>query len=105
MAIFEVILVLTLGVLGALLFYSAIQQRQQQIQMENAFYQLLEAQDSYISLIQLAAAARVDPQRARQYLERQAQLLGAILEVDVDGDTFYRFPKLRLRPNFDKEVN
>ncbi len=98
MAILEVLLVIALGVLAVLLFDSAIQHRQQQSQMENAFYQLLEDQDSCISLIQLAAAARVGPKRARQYLERQVQMLEAVPEVDADGDTFYRFPKLRLRP-------
>ena len=102
MAIFEVILVITLGVLVFILFYGAIQHRQQQIQIENAFYQLLEAQESCISLIQLSAAARVEPQLARQYLERQAQMLDAVPEVDVDGNTFYRFPNLRLRLNSDK---
>lgn len=97
MAIFEVILVIALGVVAVLLFYSATQYRQQQIKLENAFYQLLEAQECCIALIQLAAAARVDTQLAKQYLERQVQMLGAVPEVDADGDTFYRFPKLRLR--------
>ena len=104
MAIFEVILVIALGVMAVLLFYSATQHRQQQMQLENAFYQLLEAQDSCISLIQLAAAARVDIQRAKQYLERQVQMLDALPEVDADGDTFYRFPKLRRRPASNKQA-
>ncbi len=104
MAIFEVILVIALGVMAVLLFYSATQHRHQQMQLENAFYQLLEAQDSCISLIQLAAAARVDIQRAKQYLERQVQMLDALPEVDADGDTFYRFPKLRRRPASNKQA-
>lgn len=96
MAIFEVIVIIVLGALAFLLFSGAVQHRQQQIQMENAFYQLLENQDSCISLIQLAAVARVDVQRAKQYLELQVKMLEAVPEVDADGDTFYRFPKLRL---------
>jgi len=99
MAIFEVIFIIALGALAGLLFYSAAQQRQMQMQMENAFYQLLEDRDSCISLIQLAAAARVDPQIAQQYLERQVKIFNAVPEVDDDGDTFYRFPKLRLQPS------
>lgn len=105
MAIFEVLLVMGLGAVAVVLFYSATQYRQQQIKLENAFYQVLEAQDSCISLIQLAAAARVDTQRAKQYLERQVQMLSAVPEVDADGDIFYRFPKLRLRADPDKSAN
>lgn len=95
MAILEVILIVGLGVSAVMLFTSAFQQRQQQVLVENAFYKLLEEQDSCISLIQLAAAARVDTELAKQYLERQVKLLNALTEVDDDGNTFYRFPKLR----------
>jgi len=73
-------------------------------QLDDAFYQLLESQGSCISLIQLTAAARVDVQQARQYLERQVQMFGAVPEVDADGDTFYRFPKLHRRSSADQSV-
>jgi len=99
MPILEIIFVVAASVMAIMLFHSTSQQQQQQRQLENAFYQLLEAQNSCISLIQLAAAARVDAQVAKQYLDRQIQLLGAMPEVDNDGDTFYRFPKLRLPPS------
>jgi hypothetical protein len=46
----------------------------------------------------------VDVQQARQYLERQVQMFAAVPEVDADGDTFYRFPKLRRRPAADKSA-
>lgn len=97
MAIIEYVLIITLGVTAGWLFYSATRQRQLQQQVENAFYQLLETQDSYISLIQLAVTAKVEPQIAQQYLERQVKFLGAIPEVDADGNTLYRFPKLHLQ--------
>jgi hypothetical protein len=71
-------------------------------QLDDAFYQLLEEQNSCISLIQLTATARVDVQQTRQYLERQVQMFAAVPEVDADGDTFYRFPKLKKRPSADK---
>ena len=102
MAIVEVIFVLTVSVMAGLLFYSASQQRQQQMQLENAFYQLLEAQDSCISLIQLTASARVDVPLAKQYLDRQVQMYGVLPEVDADGDTLYRFPKLKRDSSSDK---
>jgi trans-aconitate methyltransferase len=101
MAILEMILIIALGGWAGVLFYNANQQRQMQMVLDNAFYQLLEAQDSCISLIQLSATARVDPQMAQQYLERQVKMLGAVPEVDNDGNTFYRFPKLHLRPSSD----
>ena len=35
----------------------------------------------------------MDVQQAKQYLEQQVEQLGAVPEVDGDGDTFYRFSK------------
>jgi hypothetical protein len=101
MPIIEGIFLIILSSIAGLLFYSAIQQRQMQKQLDNAFYQLLEAQDSCISLIQLVVTARVDAKVAQQYLECQVKMLEAVPEVDTDGDTFYRFPKLRLLPASD----
>lgn len=109
MPIIDVLLVITLGVLALALLRGRRQNPQQQLenafrrqQLDDAFYQLLEEQNSCISLIQLTATARVDVQQARQYLERQVQMFTAVPEVDVDGDTFYRFPKLHRRPSADK---
>ncbi|MBD1839607.1 hypothetical protein H6F78_24745 [Coleofasciculus sp. FACHB-64] len=102
MAIIEVIFVITVSVMAGFFVYSTSQQRQQQMQLENAFYQLLEAQNSCISLIQLTAAARVDVPLAKEYLDRQVQMFGVLPEVDADGDTFYRFPKLKRDSASDK---
>jgi uncharacterized protein HemX len=108
MPIVDLLLVITLGVLAVLLLRGLTQNRQQQLensftrqQLDDAFYQLLEEQNSCVSLIQLTAKARVDVQQARKYLERQVQMFGAVPEVDADGDTFYRFPKLHKRPRAD----
>ncbi len=98
MPLIELILIIAIGGLTSWFLYSATQQRQMQMGMENAFYQLLKEQDSCISLIQLAANARVDPQMAQQYLECQVKMLNAVTEIDEDGNTYYRFPKLRLHP-------
>jgi hypothetical protein len=57
---------------------------------------VLRQQDSCISLIQLIAISEVSTQTAKIFLDEQIRLLDGIPEVDEDGDTFYRFPKLRL---------
>ncbi len=109
MPIIDVLLVITLAVLALVLMRGRTQNPQQQLetafkrqQLDDAFYQLLEEQNSCISLIQLTATARVEVQQTRQYLERQVQMFAAVPEVDADGDTFYRFPKLHRRPSADK---
>jgi hypothetical protein len=111
MPIIDVLLVITLAILAVVLLRRGIPNRQQQLesafnrqQLDDAFYQVLEEQNSCISLIQLTARARVDVQQARQYLERQVQMFGAVPEVDADGDTFYRFPKLQRRPRADQSA-
>ena len=102
MPIVDLLLVITLLILAVTVLRVGPFNRQQQLesafnrqQLDDAFYQLLEKQNSCISLIQLTAASRVDVEQARKYLERQVQMFGAVPEVDADGDTFYRFPKLQ----------
>ena len=104
MAIVELFLLAGLGGLTGWLLYTTNQQRQQERQMENAFYQLLEAQGSRISLLQLVAKAKVNPQIAKDYLEQQAKLLDAVPEVDADGNTFYRFPQLHFESPSDSDI-
>lgn len=99
MAVLEVVFVIGLAVVLGLSLANTATSQHQQRQLEAAFYKLLDAHNGAIALIQLAAAAKVDAELARQYLDRQAKAFGASLEVDPDGDTFYRFPKLR-RPDF-----
>jgi hypothetical protein len=111
MPIVDLLLLITLVILAGVLLRFGPLNRQQQLenafnrqQLDDAFYQLLEEQGSCISLIQLTAASRVDVEHTRTYLERQVKMLGAIPEVDADGDTFYRFPKLHKRPRADKSA-
>ncbi len=103
MAILEFLFVMGLGTLFGLLILNTVNDKKQQRQLDEAFYQLLETQNSQISLIQLAVTAKVDAEVARQYLERQVQTFSAFLEVDEEGDTFYRFPKLRLPPSLKQD--
>lgn len=94
MAILEFIVVFALAGMAGLLILRTTETKNQQQKLDTAFYQLLKEKNSCISFIQLAATARVDPEVARQYLEQQMKTFGAVPEVDADGDTFYRFPKL-----------
>jgi type II secretory pathway component PulK len=71
-----------------------MKERQQQQRLQQAFYTLLTAQESCITLIQLTATASVDALIARLYLDQQLKLLDGTLDVDEEGNTFYRFPKL-----------
>lgn len=95
MAILRSLFVVALITLLGMLLISTIKNRSQRRHLEATFYKLLEAQNGCISLIQLAVAARVEAKLAQTYLQQQAQIFAATLEVDEDGDTFYRFPKLR----------
>ncbi len=92
MGLIELLILLGLGV-GTARFISESNRRKR---LESAFYQLLRQRDSCISLIQLMAISQVSSQSAKQFLDEQVRLLDGIPEVDDDGDTFYRFPKLKL---------
>lgn len=95
MAILEIAFVMGLSSLVGLYVLNTIQNGQRQRQLQNAFYQLLEDQDGEVSLIQLAAAARMDALVAQRFLQQQVQIFSAIPEVDAQGNTFYRFPTMR----------
>jgi hypothetical protein len=92
MGLIELLILLGLGV-GTARFISKSNRRKR---LEAAFYQLLRQQDSCISLIQLMTISQVSSQDAKLFLDAQVRLLDGIPEVDDDGDTFYRFPKLKL---------
>ncbi|MEB3341743.1 hypothetical protein [Okeania sp.] len=103
MAIIEFVIFTGLGIaLGAFVF-NMLNDKQQQRILDDAFYRLLQLQNGRISLIQLAAAAKVDAQIVQRYLESQVKIFSAILEIDEQGDTFYRFPKLSLPPVLDQQ--
>jgi hypothetical protein len=92
MGLIELLILLGLG--AATVGFIATSNRRKRL--EAAFYQLLRQQDSCVSLIQLMAISQVSSQTAKIFLDEQMRLLNGIPEVDDDGDTFYRFPKLRL---------
>ncbi|WP_373539868.1 hypothetical protein [Chamaesiphon sp.] len=92
MGIIELLILLGLGA-GTVGFIGKSNRRKR---LEAAFYQLLRQQDSRLSLIQLMAISQVSSQSAKIFLDEQMRLLNGIPEVDDEGDTYYRFPKLQL---------
>ncbi|SKB11276.1 conserved hypothetical protein [Planktothrix sp. PCC 11201] len=103
MAILELISVAGLGVLVTLLIVNLGNSREQQRQLDSAFYRLVAAQGGKVSLIQLSALAGVSPEFAQKYLDHQVQVFLAFPEIDDEGNTFYQFPKLRLPPRLERE--
>lgn len=103
MAILELISVAGLGVLMTLLIVNLGNNREQQRQLDSAFYRLVATQGGKVSLIQLSALAGVSPEVAQKYLDHQVQLFLAFPEIDDEGNTFYQFPKLRLPPRLERE--
>ena len=103
MAILELISVAGVGVLMTLLIVNLGNNREQQRQLDSAFYRLVAAQGGKVSLIQLSALAGVSPEVAQKYLDHQVQVFLAFPEIDDEGNTFYQFPKLRLPPRLERE--
>jgi hypothetical protein len=99
MGLIELLILLGLGA-GTAGFIARSNRRKR---LESAFYQLLRQQDSCISLIQLMATAGVSSQTVKIFLDEQVRLLDGIPEVNEDGETFYRFPKLRLPAPIDND--
>ncbi len=103
MAILEFIGIAGLGVFVTLLFVNLGSNREQQRQLDSAFYRLVATQDGRVSLIQLAALAGVSAEVAQKYLDHQVGVFAAFPELDEEGNPFYRFPKLRLPSRIERE--
>jgi hypothetical protein len=93
---FQLIVVLGFGSIGAFLFTRWYSDKQRQDRLEQSFYQLIQTNNGTVALIQLATVAQVDAAMAKEYFDRQVSVLNAVPEVDDDGDMTYRFPKLNL---------
>ncbi|WP_052128812.1 hypothetical protein [Neosynechococcus sphagnicola] len=99
MAILELILAMGLSSCIGLLAWNLLRGQQRQRLLQQAFYELLVRQNGCLSLIQLTVVAGVDATEAKTYLDQQVQLLGGCLDLDGNGQTVYRFPKLRTSPS------
>ncbi len=103
MPIIEVIFLIGFGAIIGGFITKIYSEREEQKTLDDAFYRLISAQDGHISLIQLAAAAKVDANTTQEYLNQQVKLFSAMPEVDDLGNTFYRFPKLSLPPSLERQ--
>ncbi|MDX2228758.1 MAG: hypothetical protein NW220_03925 [Leptolyngbyaceae cyanobacterium bins.349] len=75
--------------LGGLLLYTSV--RADRHAIRDRFFQLLQANQGRLSLLDFAAATRLEPAIARRHLDGWAKEFCATFEVTVDGDIDYVF--------------
>ncbi len=92
--VYNFLLLIVLGSIFGVVALSGLRKQQMKKRLEDAFYEILERNEGKITLIQLTAKARVEPEIASQFLEQQAQVFSATLDVDEKGTIFYHFPKI-----------
>ncbi|MEO0540519.1 MAG: hypothetical protein AAFZ80_06605 [Cyanobacteria bacterium P01_A01_bin.105] len=66
-------------------------QRQRQNTLNHVFYDLLQAQQGRISVLDFAMQAQLSGTEARQYLDAQARAFSARFEPTPQGDILYIF--------------
>ncbi|WP_071516771.1 hypothetical protein [Geitlerinema sp. PCC 9228] len=93
--VYNFLLLLVLGSIFGVVVLSSLRRQQVRKRLEDAFYEILERHNGKITLIQLTAKARVEPEVASQFLERQAQIFSARLDVDENGTMIYYFPQIQ----------
>lgn len=75
--------------LGGVLLYTSVLANRHAIR--DRFFQLLQANQGRVSLLDFAAATRLEPAIARRYLDGWAKDCLATFEVTADGDVDYVF--------------
>ncbi len=75
--------------LGGLLLYTSL--RADRHAIRDRFFQLLQANQGRLSLLDFAAATRLEPAIARRHLDGWAKEFSATFEVSDDGDIDYVF--------------
>ncbi|MDX2239724.1 MAG: hypothetical protein NW224_03470 [Leptolyngbyaceae cyanobacterium bins.302] len=75
--------------LGGLMLYTSF--KADQYAIRDRFFQLLQANQGRLSLLDFAAATRLEPAIARRYLDGWAKEFFASFEVSDDGDIDYIF--------------
>ena len=84
-----VIFGLTPLAVGWLIFYTSLQADKHAIR--DRFFYLLQTNQGRLSLLEFAAAARLEPAIARRHLDDWAKEFSATFEVSEDGDIDYIF--------------
>ena len=62
--------------------------------LHSAFFELLQAGNGYITILQFALKAQLTATAARQYLDEKAKEFDATFDVSNEGAIFYYFPGL-----------
>jgi hypothetical protein len=75
--------------LGGWLLYSGWRMERQV--WRDRFFQLLQAQQGKVSLVEFAAATQLEPATARRLLDSWAKEFAATFEVSEGGDIYYVF--------------
>ncbi|EKQ67917.1 hypothetical protein OsccyDRAFT_4215 [Leptolyngbyaceae cyanobacterium JSC-12] len=75
--------------LGGLMLYTSL--KAEHYAIRDRFFQLLQANQGRLSLLDFAAATRLEPAIARRYLDLWAREFSANFEVTEDGDIDYIF--------------
>ena len=75
--------------LGGWLLYASEQARRQAIR--ESFFQLLHRNQGRVALLEFAATAKLEPAKARLYLDKWASECDANFDVSEGGDIYYIF--------------
>lgn len=75
--------------LGGLMLYTSF--KAEHYAIRDRFFQLLQANQGRLSLLDFAAATRLEPAIARRHLDLWAREFSANFEVSADGDIDYIF--------------
>ncbi len=60
-------------------------------ELNTVFYNHLKSNEGRITVVQLAVAANIDGQKAKDFLEKKALEFSVTPEIDENGSVFYHF--------------
>jgi predicted transcriptional regulator len=61
--------------------------------LRSIFFQLLEEKEGAITILQMAKAANLNGEEAKEYLDQKAEEFNATFDVNEEGGIIYRFPR------------
>ena len=91
LATFLILFGLAPASLGAWLLHASAKLKRQAIR--ERFFQVLQVTQGRVSVLEFAAAARLEPAIARQHLDHWAKEFSATFDVNEEGSIYYIFTK------------
>ncbi|PSB25054.1 hypothetical protein [Stenomitos frigidus] len=91
LATFLILFGLAPASLGAWLLHASARLKRQALR--ERFFQVLRVSQGRVSVLDFAAAARLEPAMARQYLDHWAKEFSATFDVNDEGNIYYVFTK------------